>query len=419
MEQPALPPGRARQTDIYVRGLGGRLPAVPVAPDALEAAARHVMSRAAFAYVAGGAGMEATMAANRAAFARLAIRPHMLRDGSARDLSVTLFGRTCRTPLWLAPVGVLEMAHREAERAVARAARAAGIGMVLSNQASVPMEEVGGVLGDVPRWFQLYWSADDDVTRSLVARAERSGCSAVVLTLDTTTLGWRPRDLDIGSLPFLRGQGLAQYLTDPAFLAKLPARAPTPAVKPQGLGLIGALLDLSRAARRFGLSLAQTRAAVARFVATYSRPDLVWSDVSRLKEMTRLPVILKGVQHPDDAREARARGVDGLICSNHGGRQIDGAIGSLDALPAIVAAAGDMPVLFDSGIRSGADIFKALALGAAGVLIGRPYVYGLAAGGEAGVAAVIANMIAELDVTMALTGARSVADIRAVDLVRT
>ena len=413
---PAIGPGRTRQTEVYLRGLGGVLPKVPVAPAALEEAAGRAMTRNAFGYVAGGAGMEGTMAANRAAFDRRAIVPRMLTDASRRDLSVTLFGRNHRLPFLLAPIGVLEMAHREAERAVARAARANGVGMVFSNQASVAMEEVAGMLGETPRWFQLYWSTDDDLTRSLVKRAEAAGCEAIVLTLDTTILGWRPRDLDLASLPFLRGQGLAQYLTDPVFLKALPAKPPASPIKPSGLDLVTALIDLSSAARRFGLSLSAARAAVARFTTIYSRPDLVWDDVSRLKEMTRLPVVLKGIQSAADASEAVRRGVDGIVVSNHGGRQVDGAIGSLDALPSVVAAAGAMPVLFDSGVRSGADMFKALALGARAVLLGRPYVYGLAVAGEQGVAEVIRNMEAELDITMALTGCRAVADIASAEM---
>ncbi|MEI8146131.1 MAG: alpha-hydroxy-acid oxidizing protein, partial [Alphaproteobacteria bacterium] len=313
---PPIGPGRLRQTEIYVTGLGGKLPLVPVAPAALESAASHAMPKKAFAYVAGGAGMEATMAANRAALDRRAIVPRMLKDASARDTTVELFGRRHPNPLLLAPIGVLEMAHREAERAVARAAKREQVGMVFSNQASVPMEEVATLLGDTPHWFQLYWSADDDLTRSLIKRAENCGCEAIVLTLDTTILGWRPRDLDVASLPFLRGQGLAQYLSDPVFKSKLAAPPPSP-FRPRGFDLVSALIDLAGAGRRYGLSVTEMRHAVARFVATYSRPDLVWDDVERLKAMTRLPVLLKGIQHADDAREAVKRGVDGIVVSNH------------------------------------------------------------------------------------------------------
>lgn len=404
MTIPPPSPGRLRQMQIYVPGVGGARPRVPVAPDALEVKAAAAMSPEAAAYIVGGAGMESTMRANRAAFDRHRFVPRVLNDVSARDLSVELFGRRHAAPLLLAPIGVLEMVHPEADLAVARAAAAEGIGYVFSNQASVAMEKTAAAIGSAPRWFQLYWSSDDSFVRSLVSRAEACGCEAIVVTLDTTLLGWRPRDLDRASLPFLKGQGLAQYLSDPVFRAAIPAKPPETGVKPKGLGVIEALLSLRRKDREFGLSVGQMRAAVGHFVATYSRPDLTWADIVRLRQMTKLPILLKGVRHADDARLAREHGVDGIVVSNHGGRQVDGEIATLDALPGVVAAAGGMPVLMDSGIRSGADVAKALALGARAVLLGRPYVYGLALAGEAGVGEVIRNVVAELDLTLALIG---------------
>ena len=404
MTTPPPAPGRLRQMQIYVPGVGGAKPRVPVAPDALEAKAAAAMSPEAAAYIVGGAGMEATMRANRAAFDRHRFVPRVLNDVSVRDLSVELFGRRHVAPLLLAPIGVLEMVHPEADLAVARAAAAEGIGYVFSNQASVAMEKTAAAMGAAPRWFQLYWSSDDAFVRSLVSRAEACGCEAIVVTLDTTLLGWRPRDLDKASLPFLKGQGLAQYLSDPVFRAAIPAKPPETGVKPKGVGVIEALLSLRRKGKEFGLSIGQVRAAVGHFVATYSRPDLTWSDIARLRQMTALPILLKGVRHADDARLAREHGVDGIVVSNHGGRQVDGEIAILDALPAVVAAAGGMPVLMDSGIRSGADVAKALALGARAVLLGRPYVYGLALAGEAGVGEVVRNVIAEFDLTLALIG---------------
>lgn len=402
-------PGRTRQTGIFVTGAGGRRPLVPVAPAELEARAAARMSAEAAAYVVGGAGMETTMAANRAAFDRRRFVPRVLNDVSSRDLSVELFGRRHAVPLLLAPIGVLELAHREADLAVARAAGAEGVGMVFSNQASVPMEDCAAALGAAPRWFQLYWSSDDGFVRSLLARAEKAGCEAIVLTLDTTLLGWRPRDLDLGYLPFLRGMGLAQYLSDPVFRAAIPASLPDTGYRPKGARIVATAASLARIGRRHGLSLGRMRAAAAHFVATYSRPNLQWADIERLRGMTRLPILLKGVRHADDARRAAAAGVDGLVVSNHGGRQVDGEAGALDLLPAVVAAAGGMPVLLDSGVRSGADVAKALACGARAVLIGRPYVYGLALAGEAGVREVIRNVVAELDLTLALCGLTSVA----------
>ena len=404
-------PARLRQLEIYVRGVAGARPRVPVAPDALERAALARMSARAAAYVAGGAGSEATMRQNRAALDRRQILPRVLRDVTARDLSITLLGRAHRAPVLLAPIGVLEMAHREADLAVARAAAAERIGYVFSNQASVAMEDCAAAMGEAPRWFQLYWSSDEAVVRSFLARAEACGCEAIVVTLDTTMLGWRPRDLDLGHLPFLAGKGLAQYLGDPVFRAAMPRTPPAPPFRTRGLGLVRTGLSLLRKGREFDLPLPAMRAAVGHFTATYSRADLTFADLGRLRAMTRLPILLKGIRHPADAALAREHGVDGLIVSNHGGRQVDGEGGALDRLPAVVAAAGAMPVLFDSGIRSGADIVKALALGARAVLIGRPYVYGLALAGEEGVREVIRNMLAELDLTMALSGVASVAEL--------
>ena len=393
-------------------GVGGRRPRVPVAPEPLEAAAARRMTPEATAYVVGAAGSETTVKANRAAFEHHRIVPRVLRDVSRRDLSVNLFGRTHRAPVLLAPIGVLEMAHREADIAVARAAKAEGLGFVFSNQASMPMETCAAAMGEAPRWFQLYWSSDDDFVRSVVRRAENCGCEAIVLTLDTTLLGWRPRDLDGAYLPFLRGLGLAQYLSDPVFREKIPSSPPETGFRPQGLKLLSAAMSLRSKGKEFGLTMGQMRCAVAHFVATYSRPDLTWADIARLREMTKLPILLKGVRHGEDARPAAEHGIDGVVVSNHGGRQVDGERAALDDLPEVVAAAGAMPVLFDSGIRSGADVFKALALGARAVLLGRPYVYGLALAGEAGVREVVANVMAEFDLTMALTGVSEAGAIR-------
>ena len=406
--------GRRRQAGVFLRGVAGRRPLVPVDPARLEARAREVLPAPAFAYLAGGAGRESTIEANRAALERWRIVPRMLRDVSTRSAQVSLFGRTLPVPLLLAPIGVLELAHRDADLAVARAAAAEGVPFVFSNQASVPMEACAAAMGDAPRWFQLYWSRSDELVRSFVRRAERCGCEAIVLTLDTTLLGWRTRDLDLAWLPFLRGMGIAQYTSDPVFLAQLaePLGAPPAERVPVNLASLRALAQMLA---RFpgplpgALRAGRARAAVQRFVATYSRPSLTWENLSFLRDLTKLPILLKGIQHPDDAREAVRRGMDGVIVSNHGGRQVDGAIGSLDALPGVVEAVdGRVPVLFDSGIRGGADVFKALALGATAACVGRPYAYGLAIAGEAGVREVIQNVAAELDLTMGLAGCASV-----------
>ena len=412
--------GVARQTAIYLRGVSGGRPRVPTDGTQLEEVARDHLSREAYAYIAGGAGSGATMHANRAAFDRHRIVPRMLRDASERDLAVELFGRKLEAPALLAPIGVLEMAHREAELPVARAAREEGVPMVFSNQASVAMEDVAVALGESPRRFQLYWSTSDELVESFVSRAERSGCEAIAVTLDTTLLGWRTRDLDLAWLPFLRGMGIAQYTSDPVFRRLLKEETPQDEAAPQPRPTPAAIRTLIQLTRNFpepflkGLSSGEARAAVQEFIRIYSRPTLSWEDLPFLRERSKLPILLKGISHPDDARRAVDEGIDGIVVSNHGGRQVDGAIATLDALPGVAAAVdGRIPVLLDSGIRTGADIFKAVALGADAVLIGRPYVYGLAIAGETGVREVIQNLLAELDLTLGLAGRRSIAEVGA------
>ena len=414
---------RRRQTEVYVRGVSGDAPAVPVAYRELERQAEAVMSAEAFAYIAGGAGVESTMAANHHSFDRWNIVPRMLRNVETRDPSIELFGRRLAYPFLLAPIGVLEMAHPKADLAVARAAAAEGVPMIFSSQASRSMEECSAAMADAPRWFQLYWSRSNALVESFVQRAEACGCEAIVLTLDTTMLGWRPRDLDLAYLPFLRGKGLAQYLSDPVFMAdlSLPDGAPAP---PKGRTNLAAVLTFLELARAFpepflkNLTSGRPLAAVRKFISTYSRPSLTWDDLPFLRQLTQLPILLKGIQHADDARRAIDHGMDGLIVSNHGGRQVDGAVGSLDALPAIAeVVGGQIPILFDSGIRGGADAFKALALGARAVCLGRPYVYGLAIDGERGVRQVLQNLKAEFDLTLGLAGCRSISEVTAEVLV--
>lgn len=409
-------PGRARQDRIYRDGVSGARPRVPTGPDELERRARRAMSRRADAYVTGGAGAETTMRANRAAFARREIVPRVLRDVGERDLTVELFGRTLPAPLLLAPIGALDLVRRGADLAVARGAAAAGVPMVISNQAGAPMEEIAAVGG--PTWFQLYWSTSDELVDSFLRRAESVGCDAVVVTLDTTMLGWRPRDLDLGHLPFARGIGIAQYTSDPVFrrLVEQTLAAPSagspPKVTPQA---VRTLLEITRNAPgrfRDNLRSPVPRAAVETFLRVYSRPRLSWEDLATLRSRTRLPILLKGVLHPDDARRAADAGVDGVVVSNHGGRQIDHAVASLDALPGVVDAVGDaLPVLLDSGVRTGADVATAVRLGARAVLLGRPFVHGLALDGARGVAQVLQNVVAELDLVCGLAGATTPAGI--------
>jgi isopentenyl diphosphate isomerase/L-lactate dehydrogenase-like FMN-dependent dehydrogenase len=381
-DRPASP-GVQRQMEIYQAGLSGAKPALPLSAEELERKAGEVLRPEAYTYVAGGAGSEDTMRANREAFRRWRIVPRFLRDVSARDLGVEVLGRRFPAPVLLAPIGVLSMLHAQAERAVARAARSLGVPLVLSTVSSTPMEAVAEAMGEVPHWFQLYWPRDPDLAASLLSRAERAGYGAVVVTLDTYLLGWRERDLQLGWLPFLHGMGLANYFSDPVFRAALPVppeQDPLPAVR--------------------------------HFVEVVTNPGLTWADLAFLRRHTRLPILLKGVLHPDDARQALDHGVEGVIVSNHGGRQVDGAVAALDALPAVVEAVGGRAeVLFDSGIRRGADVFKALALGARCVLLGRPYCYGLAVGGEEGVREVLRNLLADLELTLALAGCASFAEV--------
>ena len=410
--------GLERQTTIYRSGISGIRPKVPTDAQKLEARARRKMGRNAFAYVAAGAGSGDSVGGNRRAFDRWRIVPRMLRDVSERDTSVELFGRRLPVPFLLAPIGVLELAHRDADRAVARAARSCGVGVVISSQASTPMEEITRALGDGPRWFQLYWSTSNELVESFVARAERTGCEAIVVTLDTTMLGWRPFDLDRAFLPFLRGQGIAQYTSDPVFrrLIEEDPSFGTPDEEPKPN--LQALRTLIQVARAYpdglvrGLRTGLARAAVQRFVRIYSRPSLTWDDLPFLRERTKLPILLKGVLHPDDARWAIDAGMDGVVVSNHGGRQVDGSIATVEALPGVVDAVdGRVPVVLDSGVRGGADVFRALALGANAVLLGRPYVYGLGIAGQEGVEEVIRNFVADFDLTLGLAGCRSVDEI--------
>jgi lactate 2-monooxygenase len=423
------------QSAIYRAGAFGRRPAVPTDGTQLEEAARRVMSRRGFAYVAGSAGSEATARANRDAFDRWRIVPRMLVDTRERDQSVELFGRRHPSPFLVSPIGVLSMAHPDADRAVARGAREEGVTPVLSTQASVPMEDVARELGGSGHWYQLYWSSDDDLVESLVSRAEACGSEALVVTLDTAYLGWRPRDLDLGHLPFARGEGIAQYTSDPVFRRLVAERVaaagsatgstaaqerprPTPAA-------VATLLSMSRnhpGDTRRNLTSPEPRAAVDTFLDVFSRPSLTWEDLPRLRSLTTMPVVLKGVLHPDDALRAVDAGVDGLWVSNHGGRQVDRSVAALDALPGVVdavrGAGSAMPIVFDSGIRCGADAFVALALGATAVGVGRPHVYGLALAGATGVSEVLRNLRAELDLQLALAGRTSVAALTPDDLVR-
>lgn len=349
------------------------MPALPFDHRALRDAATSVMTPQAVGYVEGSAGAESTAAANLAAFERWRLVPRMLRGiPAARSHETTLLGTTMPAPVMLAPVGVLSIVHDSAESGAAEGAGRVGVPYVVSTASSTTLEDVMSA-GTGPKWFQLYWPADRELAASFVARAEAAGYSAIVVTLDTWQLGWRPRDLATGYLPFLQSEGIANYTSDPVFMA-----------------------DVSTG-----------QEAVLKFVRVFNNPTLTWSDLAWLQERTTLPIVLKGIQHPDDLRRAADAGVQGVVCSNHGGRQVDGALASLDALPALTEL-DLLPVLFDSGIRTGADVAKALALGAAAVLLGRPYVHGLALAGADGVEHVLRGLLADLDLQVGLSGHASV-----------
>jgi isopentenyl diphosphate isomerase/L-lactate dehydrogenase-like FMN-dependent dehydrogenase len=355
----------------------------PLSPEEWEERARSALPVEAYDYVAGGAGSEQTMRANREAFARHPLRPRMLVGTAERDLSVDLLGLRSPAPFLLAPVGVLSIVHPEADLALARASAATGVPFVLSSAASVAMEDVAAVAGGTGRWFQLYWFNDRELAASLVQRAEGAGYGAIVLTVDTLALGWRDRDLRRGYLPFLTGNGLAHCFSDPVFRSRLEA-TPEDDVVTASLSAIGLFSNLA----------------------------LTWADLEWLRGQTSLPILIKGVLTAEDARLAADHGAAGVVVSNHGGRQVDGTIATLDALGEVREAVGDdYAVLLDGGIRRGPDVLKALALGADAVLLGRPIVYGLAVGGAQGIEAVVRQLAGELDLTMALCGVRTARDV--------
>ncbi|MFL5896288.1 MAG: lactate 2-monooxygenase [Thermoleophilaceae bacterium] len=378
------------QYEIYVAGLSDQKPSYPLTYEAMEAAAKEKLAPEAYGYVAGAAGTETTARNNRTAFDRWRIVPRMLRDTSRRDLTRDVLGTTLPAPFMLAPIGVQSIIHSDGELATARAAASTGVPFILSTAASNTLEDVAEAAGELPRWYQLYWPSDDEVTKSFLGRAEDAGFSAVVVTLDTFYLAWRPRDLQAGYLPFLKGIGNQVYFSDPAFNE-----------------------PLEKSFEEDG------PASIGRWVTVYTHQTATWEKLQLIRDNTSLPVLLKGILHPDDARRAAEIGVDGIVVSNHGGRQVDGAIASMEALPQIVdAVPDDFPVLLDSGIRSPADAFKAIALGARAVLLGRPYAWALALGGEEGVATYLKSFLAELDLTLALSGYSSFDEVGPDALVR-
>ncbi|MEV6558684.1 lactate 2-monooxygenase [Nocardia sp. NPDC051756] len=371
------------QYEIYFQGLGGVQPNLPMTFSELEAKAQAALPPGIWSYVAGGAGDELTQRTNATAFEKLGLTPRMLRATKERDLSIDLFGLKLPSPIFMAPVGVIGLCAQDGhgDLATAEAAARTGVPMVASTLTVDPLEDVAAKFGDTPGMFQLYTPTDRDLAQSLVSRAEAAGFKAIVVTLDTWVPGWRPRDLSTSNFPQLRGHCLANYFSDPVFRGML---AKTPEEDP--------------------------KTAILTWISQFGNP-ITWDDLDWLRSLTDLPVVLKGICHPDDARRAKDAGVDGIYCSNHGGRQANGGIPAIEHLPGVVAAADGLPVLFDSGIRSGADIVKALALGATAVGIGRPYCYGLALGGADGIAHVLRALLAEADLLMAVDGYPTIADL--------
>ncbi len=371
------------QNEIYLQGLAGVVPSLPMVFAQLEAKAATALPPSVWSYVAGGAGDERTQRANCEVFERWGLIPRMFVGAAERDLSVDLFGTTVPSPLFMAPIGVIGICAQDGhgDLATARAAARTGVPMVASTLSVDPMEDVGAALGDTPGFFQLYTPNDRELAASFVHRAEAAGFKGIVVTLDTWVTGWRPRDLSTSNFPQLRGHCLSNYTSDPVFRASLQR---SPEEDPQ--------------------------AAVLRWVQVFGSA-LTWDDLGWLRSLTDLPLLVKGICHPDDARRAKDGGADGIYCSNHGGRQANGGLPALDCLPEVVEAADGLPVLFDSGIRSGADVIKALALGATAVGIGRPYAYGLALGGVDGIVHVLRAMLAEADLIMAVDGYPALKDL--------
>ena len=369
--------GALIQNAIYI---AQEPPEWPITADDWQRAAEARLDVGAFGYIAGGAGAESTMRANLDAFAKWRIRPRMLTGNTVRDISVDVLDTHSPGPFLLAPVGVLSIAHEAAEVAVGEASSSSGVPMVLSSAATHSIEEVAAT--NAPRWFQLYWVNDREICASFVRRAEEAGYGAIVVTLDTLTLGWRPRDLRQAYLPFIRGEGCGQYFSDPVFLSRLDK---TPQEDPL--------------------------TAAATMLATFPNLGLTWDDLDWLRQQTKLPLLVKGVLTADDAQRALACGMDGVVVSNHGGRQVDGAVAALDALVEVRDALPEAVVLMDGGIRCAADVLKAVALGADAVLLGRPYAWALAVGGRRGVEELIQNLLAEIDLTLALAGGTSIREL--------
>ncbi|WP_337661021.1 alpha-hydroxy-acid oxidizing protein [Erythrobacter sp. Alg231-14] len=379
------------QNEIYNAGLQGILPDYPVDFATLEARAHEALGPMMTNYVAGGCGDEHTQDTNASAFRHWGMIPRMMVDCTERDLSIDLFGMKLPSPLFMAPIGLNGEAtqDRHGDMAAAQASAMTGVPFCASTLSNDPMEDVFAATGETPAFFQLYTPRNKELAASLIKRAEKAGYKAIVVTLDTWLTGWRPRDLNASNFPQLRGKVMQNYFSDPVFrslLEKPPEEDP--------------------------------KSAIMMFAAIFGQV-LTWEDIEWFKSVTDLPIVLKGICHPDDAKRAVDHGADAVYCSNHGGRQANGGIATIDLLSDVVKASGDLPVLFDSGIRSGTDAVKALAMGATAVGVGRPYTYGLALGGAKGAAWVLRSILAEADLLMAVNGYPTLADVREAGVQRT
>ena len=356
---------------------------LPVSIESWRAAARKALQDGPWGYLEGAAGSEDTMIENIKAFSRYRIRPRYLHDVENRNQSITLFGRKHETPFIIAPIGVQSIIHKDAEYASAGAAASLGMPYILSTVSSTSIEDIAAKFPDGEKWFQLYPGKDENVMKSMVNRAEKAGYKVIVVTVDTTMLGWREQDIKNAYLPFLQGEGIANFITDPEFLKRLET-------SPEN----------------------NMQAAIEEFLMVYVNPSFTWDGFRKIRSWTKLPILIKGISSEEDVHTAVKYGADGVIISNHGGRQVDGSISSLEALDEITGEnKPEFTILFDSGIRHAADAMKALALGASGVLIGRPYCYAMAVAGQRGIERYLNQLRAEFDLQMALSGYSSISQL--------
>ena len=394
------------QRDIY--GSLGIAPKFPTDPAALEQLAKKKMTPEAWGYIDGSAALGITYKSNRDAFVRYPLIPRMLRDVTLRSTRVSLFGKEYDSPILAAPIGVQGIAHPDKELATARACLAQEVPMILSTAATVSIEEAAVANGSGERWYQLYWPKTDAITVSLLNRAQKAGYTTLVVTLDTFVLGWRSRDLDRSYLPFLWGEGTQIGFSDPVFNESF-NRLPPSGIADLGT-LFGKMSNPIHALKLlyYARTIKKSQAWLAEM---NSATFMDWSKLELIKKNWNGPILLKGIQSVEDARSAIDYGMDGIIVSNHGGRQVSGAIASLDALALIGADEkvknSNLTILFDSGIRTGSDIIKAMALGADAILLGRPYIFGLTVDGQRGVETVFKALKSDLEVTMGSLGLKT------------